>query len=208
MIVRVVALYPVRLSAVAGRPGVRFRKRKKKECTLIPCRIESRSGRSVAVPDLDVPEGAPAPMFKAQLEVARATVEERQIVCIVLPAESGSSSGDPEQHILAPIFDDGRMMIYEFRRAFVFSVTRRREIELRLVAVHGLNGTVGTKTVYRFHARYMSLAQRCSEYLAGAIDLFPAPPRYMRPVLRQIPEGEANLAFEPGRTGPRVSLGQ
>lgn len=204
MHVRVIALYPGRLSSLVGRSGVRFRKRKKRpETTLVPCKIEVTRGRSVAVPQFDVPEGTPAPMFKAQVEMTRTAVEARRLVCLVLSAEPDAAGHDPEQSILSPIFDDGRQMIFEFRRAFVLSLTDRREIELRLVAVHPVDGVVGTKTIYSFHTRYLPLTGRCMEHLAGAIDLFPAPHRFVRPVLRQIPEGEANLTFEARhRSGP------
>lgn len=201
MHVRVVALYPGRLSSLAGKPGVRFRKRKKRaEVTLVPCTIQSTRGRSVAVPEFEIPEGTSSPMFKAQLATIRTNVEARRMVCLVLSGESDASRA-PEQSILSPIFDDGRQMIFEFRRAFVLSLSNRREIELRLVAVHALEGTIGTKTVYKFHTRYLPLTGRCMEYLAGAIDLFPAPPRFMKPACRQIPEGEANLTFEARHRG-------
>lgn len=205
MHVRVIALYPGRLSSLADKPGVRYRKRKKKpDTTLIPCRIEVVSNRSTAVPELDVPEGTPPPTFKAQLEVTRLAVDDRRIVCMVLSAEPDALSRDPEQSILSPIFDDGRQMIFEFRRAFVLSLTNRREIELRLVAVHPVDGTVGTKTIYSFHTRYLPLTGRCMEYLAGAIDLFPAPQRFVKPAFRQIPEGEAKLTFQPRGRSARV----
>lgn len=177
-----------------------YRKRKKKpDTTLVPCRIEVVGTRSIAVPELAVPEGTPPPIFKAQLDATRLATDDRRIVCMVLSAEPDALSRDPEQTILSPIFDDGRQMIFEFRRAFVLSLTNRRQIELRLVAVHPVEGTIGTKTIYTFHTKYLSLTGRCMEYLAGTIDLFPAPARFVRAPLRQIPEGEANLTFAPRR---------
>lgn len=62
-----------------------------------------------------------------------------------------------------------------------------------------------TKTVHRFDTRMLSLAARCVEHLAGALDLFP-----MReaPVSRQqnrVPDGEANLSFtSPTRRTPEA----
>lgn len=99
--------------------------------------------------------------------------------------------------MLSPIFDDGRFVLFEFRRALILTVGRKRDVEIRLVAVHSTKGTVGTKTLYKFSTRYLSIVGRCQEYLAGAIDLYPAPDRYIRPGLARIPEGEANLAFGP-----------
>jgi len=195
MQVKIVAIYPCRLSTLTGKPGVRFRRRRKVEGTLVPCRILTRDGHSVAEPELDIPEGTPAPLFKAQLEACRAAVEDRRVVCAVISAETESGSGDPEQVMLSPIFDDGRRMIFEFRRALILSVGRRRDVELRLVAVHSTRGTIGTKTIYRFNTRYLPLVGRCEEYLKGAIDLYPPPERYVSPLLARIPEGEANLAF-------------
>ena len=53
------------------------------------------------------------------------------------------------QILLSPIFDDGHRLIFEFRRAHILSVSRRGEIETRLVAVDPVRGVVGTKTIHR-----------------------------------------------------------
>lgn len=195
MQVSAVALYPLRLSQLAGKPGVRFRRRKKAEGTLVPCHIACRDGRSVAVPQFEVPDGTPQPLFKLQLETARLPVDDRRFVCALLAAESEHGASDPEQLMLSPIFDDGHVMIFEFRRAMILTVGRKRDVELRLVAVHTTHGTIGTKTIYRFNTRYLPLVGRCQEYLSGAIDLYPPPERFVRPLLARIPEGEANLSF-------------
>jgi len=86
-------------------------------------------------------------------------------------------------------------MIVEFRRAPILSVTRRGQIETRLIAVDSVRGIVGTKTIHRFDRRLLSLAARCAEHLTGQIDLFPAPERHRRDDVVRVPEGEANLAF-------------
>lgn len=204
MHVRVIALYPGRISSLIGKPGVRFRKRKKSESTLVPCRIETAKGCSIAVPEFEIPDGTAAPTFKAQLETARMPVEQRSIVCVVLSPTPDASHIDPEQLVLSPIYDDGRTMIFEFKRALIVSLRDKRNLEVRLVAVHPADGTVGTKTIYTFNTRFIPLAGRCMEYLAGAIDLFPPPPRFARPEFRGVPPGEADLAFEPRRRTSRA----
>jgi hypothetical protein len=105
---------------------------------------------------------------------------------------------DPEQTILSPIFDDAHRMIFEFQRAQILSVNHRGDVEVRLIAVHPVLGIIGTKTIYQFNTRLTPLATRCVEHLAGAIDLFPARDRPTRMWRIHIPEGEANLAFDPG----------
>lgn len=196
MDLRVIALYPIRIPALSGRPGVRFRSRPKRECTVVPCRVTPVDGRSVATPEYTVPEGTPPPRYKAQCEVVRASLGERRVVHVVLSAEPDALKMDPEQILLSPIFDDGHRLIFEFQRAHILSVNRRGELESRLVAVHPLMGVVGTKTVHRFHTRLSPLAARCVEHLAGALDLYPARERPERNCKLQIPAGEANLTFD------------
>ena len=203
--VRAIALYPNRISSLAGRTGVRFRQRKKRESTLVPCRITTAEGRSVATPEYPIPEGTPPPRYRAQVEMVRAAVDDRRVVHVVLSAEPETSKIDPERLLLSPIFDDGHRMIFEFQRGQVFSVTRRGDVETRLVAVHPALGFVGTKTIHRFNTRLCGLALRCTEHLAGAIDLFPPREHPARMYRVRIPEGEANLAFDCGTRpfGPR-----
>lgn len=193
--VRIVALYPLRIETLRGCPGVRFRQRGQRRGTVVPCRIDSLDGRSVAVPEYPIPDGTPAPSFRAQVETARAPVDERGLLCVVLSGEPFSGNADPEQLLLSPIFDDGHRMIFEFRRAQVLAMTRRGHIEIRLVAVDSVRGIVGTKTIYRFERRLLALAARCAEYLTGRIDLFPAPAVPHRGDVGRVPEGEANLSF-------------
>jgi len=199
---RAIALYPGRIAAVSGKPGVRFRRRKRLESTLVPCRINTIDGRSFATPEYQVPEGTPSPTYRAQLETVRMAVDDRYVVFVVLSAGPEASRMDPEQILLSPIFDDGHRMIFEFQRAQVLCVNRRGDLETRLVAVHPVLGVVGTKTVHRFNTRFSALATRCMEHLAGAVDLFPhrGQPRQARGI--QIPAGEANLLFG-GDTGSR-----
>lgn len=195
MNVRIVALYPGRLTALAGCPGVRFRHRKKDMRTLVPCTIDALDGRSVATPEYRIPDGTPSPIYRAQFETYRVPIEDRKILCMVLSAEPDSWKADPEQMLLAPIFDDGHRLIYEFRRAHILTTSRRGELETRLVAVDPVRGVVGTKTIHRFDTRLLALAARCVDHLAGAIDLLPTRER-MAPAHRTpIPDGEANLAF-------------
>lgn len=197
MDLRVIALYPGRISALSGRSGVRFRRRKKHESTLVPCRVETIDGKSVAAPAYPAPEGTPSPRYRAQFETIRLPVDARRVVYVVLSAEPEAATMDPEQILLSPIFDDGHRLIFEFQRAHVLSVNRRGDLEARLVAVHPVLGTLGTKTLYRFNTRLSALAARCTEHLAGAVDLFPPRERPPRTCRIQIPVGEANLTFDP-----------
>jgi len=178
MDIRVVALYPTHITQLASRRGVRFRSRQKAKCT-------------------------PAPKYRLQFETTRLPPDDRRRVCVVLSAEPNDSKTDPEQALLSPIFDDGNRMIFEFRRAYILTVARRGELDTRLVAVDPLRGVVGTKTIHRFDTKLVSLATRCVEHLAGAIDLFPMRDRTCVAEKRRIPEGEANMSFE---TGKRVRL--
>ena len=191
----VIALYPVRLSGLAGQPGVRFRKRRNRDVTLVPCVIETVDRISVARVERAVPDGTPPPLFKAQFEIERVAVEARRSVCVLLAADRPAAKMDPEQTVFSPIFDDGHRMIFEFRRAHVLIVDARGHVEMRFVAVDPTSGVIGTKTVYEFHTRYSPLAARCGEYLAGSIDLFPAPPRAHQARRVEIPAGQANLSF-------------
>jgi hypothetical protein len=193
---RVVALYPGRLAAVSGKPGVRFRRRKRQESTLVPCRINTIDGRSFAAPEYHVPEGTPSPMYRAQVELVRLPVDDRHVVYVVLSAEPQASRMDPEQVVLSPIFDDGHRMIFEFQRAQILSVTRRGDLETRLIAVHPVLGVVGTQTLHRFNTRFCAIATRCMEHIGGAVDLFPQRPQTQHARRMDIPVGEANLTFD------------
>lgn len=203
MDLRVIALYPTRISALAGKPGIRFRRRKKLEGTLVPCRVKTLNGRSVAVPAYPVPDGMPPPRFRVQIETVRVAVDDRRAVYVLLSAEPETAKMDPEQILMSPIFDDGHRMIFEFQRAKVLSVNQRGDLEMRLVAVHPVLGVVGTKTISRFNTRLSPLAMRCTEYLAGAVDLFPFRERPTRTSRIPIPEGEADLSFDFGAASPR-----
>jgi len=90
-------------------------------------------------------------------------------------AEPEARRRDPEQLLISSILDDGNRMIFEFRRAHILSVSRRADLETRLVAMDSPSaGLSGRKTIYRFDTRLLALASRCVEHLSGAIDLFPA----------------------------------
>jgi len=197
--VRVVALYPTHIAPLAGRRGVRFRSRQKAKCTLVPCAIEAMDGRSIATPEYSIPAGTPAPKYRLQFETIRPPDEDRRSLCVLLSAEPNDWKTDPEQTLLSPIFDDGNRIIFEFRRAYILRVTRRGDLETRLVAVDPLRGVVGTKTIHRFDTRLISLVTRCTEHLAGAIDLFPMRDRAGATRDVRIPEGEANLSFDSGK---------
>lgn len=201
MNIRILALYPGRINGLAGCPGVRFRARKKAQCTLVPCKVEALDGRSVARPEYRVPDGTPSPIYRAQFDTYRVPIEERTILCVVLSAEPESWKADPEQMLLSPIFDDGHRLIFEFRRAHILTVNRRGELETRFVAVDPVRGVVGTKTIYRFDTRLLALAARCVDHIAGVVDLFPMRDRVSTVERTRIPVGEANLSFASGKPG-------
>jgi hypothetical protein len=190
-----IVLYPGRLTSLAGRPGVRFRVHGKHKRTLVPCVLETVENRTVAKPAFAVPPETPLGIFHVQFEVRRVPAEVRQKVAIVMGAGRPAERMDPEQQVLAPIYDDRARMIYEFTRAYILIVGRGGEVELRLVAIHPRTGVLGTTTVYRSHVRYAPLMLRCQEYLAGTIELFPEPVRQERPLkFRElIPSGVADL---------------
>jgi hypothetical protein len=198
---RAIAIYPGRLAALACRPGVRFRRRKRRDYTVMLARIETIDGRSVAVPEHAVPEETPPPRFKGQFEVARAAVEQRQSVHVILAAERDASKLDPEQVVLSPIFNDGRRIVFEFQRAYIMTVERTGQLETRYVAVHPVSGLVGTRTIHRFNTRWLGIANRSVEHLVGVLDLFPLlEPRLLRWQRIDVPRGEAALEFSPRRT--------
>lgn len=199
MDLRVVALYPTRISLLAGKPDVRFRRRKKLESTLVPCRVKTLDGRSIGMPAYPIPEGTPPPRYKVQVETIRIAVDDRRAVYVLLSAEPEALKMDPEQLLMSPIFDDGHRMIFEFQRAHIVTVNHRGDLEVRLVAVHPVLGVVGTKTIYRFNTRLSALAMRCMEHLAGAVDLFPFRERPTRMSRIPIPDGEADLSFDAAR---------
>jgi hypothetical protein len=197
MDLRVIALYPARMSGLAGKPGIRFRRRKRLDGTLVPCRVKTLNGRSIAVPVYPIPDGMPSPRYRVQVETVRVAVDDRRAVFVLLSAEAEAARMDPEQVLMSPIFDDGHRMIFEFQRAQILSVNQRGDLEVRLVAVHPGTGVVGTKTLYRFNTRLSPLAMRCTEHLAGAVDLFPFRERPTRMSRFPVPDGEADLSFDP-----------
>lgn len=193
---RAIAIYPERLSALACRPGVRFRRRKRRDYTVMLARIETIDGRSVAVPEHAVPEGTLPPRFKGQFEVARAALELRQSVHVILAADRDASKLDPEQVVLSPIFNDGRRIVFEFQHAYIMTVERNGQLETRYVAVHPVSGLVGTRTIHRFNTRWLGIVNRSVEHLVGVLDLFPlVEPRLLRWRGIEVPRGEAALEF-------------
>ncbi len=135
--------------------------------------------------------------------MVRIPVDDRHVVYVVLSAETQPARMDPEPIVLSPIFDDGHRMIFEFQRAQIVSVTRRGDLEPRLVAVHPVLGVVGTQTLHRFNTRFCALAMRCMEHLTGAVDLFPPRPQARQTRRIDIPAGAANLTFEAASRGHR-----
>jgi hypothetical protein len=191
-----IAIYQGRLSGLGCLRGVRFRRHKRRDFTVVPASVEHVDGRSVAVPEHLVPEGTPAPRFKGQFKVERAALEQRHQVHLLFAAERDAAKLDPEQVILSPIFNDGRRIVFEFRQAYIMTVERNGYLETRYVAVHPVTGHVGTRTVHRFDTRWLGAAHRCVEHISGVMDLFPLlEPRVKRGDRVEVPAGEAVLTF-------------
>ncbi len=154
---------------------------------------------------IHVPTSSSQPLFSAQLELIKAE-DGGKIAAVVLP--DGSPSGDPEQHVLAPIYNNGRRMLFEFQKADILIVASDGLAELRLVAVNPLTGEVGTKTKYLFHTQFVKLLMRCQSHLTGSIDMFPAldcaTSRFKNV---RVPAGPANLDPRPapGFSGIKVN---
>lgn len=194
MTLQIVALYAGRLADVLGQPRVRERKRKGGSLTQVPCDLVATDAVTKARP-IHVPAGGLEPQFRAQLELTKSE-DEGKIVAVVLP--DGSPSGDPEQHVPAPIYNDGRRVLFEFQKADILVVTSDGLAELRLVAVHPLTGEVGTKTKYLFHTQFAKLMMRCQSRLAGSLDMFPALDRATARFKNvRVPAGPVNLDPRP-----------
>ena len=102
---------------------------------------------------------------------------------------------DPEQRIMAPIFNNHTKLVYEFERAEIVFVTAKGQVEVRDLAVDPIGGDVGTETKYKFHGRYAKLAARCSSHLSGTLDLYPQPSH--APTKRiAVPKGKPNLVWQ------------
>jgi hypothetical protein len=192
MKLQVVALYPGRIAELMAQSGVKERKRKGGSWTQVPCELVTDDRASLAKPIHRAPEGASRPVFKVQLELSRAE-DEGRVVALVLSSDETKTS-DPEQQVLAPMYNNGRRVLFEFQRAEILIVNINGDVELRIVAVHPMTGIVGTKTKYVFHARFAKLVARCQSYLAGSIDLFP-PQDHAASRLKDfhVPSGPADL---------------
>jgi len=191
---QIVALYAGRFADVLGQPGVKERKRKNGSWTQVPCDLVTADTTTRAKP-AHVPANGPEPLFRAQLELTKAE-DGGKIVAVVLP--DGSPGGDPEQHVLEPIYNNGRRVLFEFQKADILFVTSDGAAELRLVAVNPLTGEVGTTTKYLFHIQFVKLMARCQLHLAGSIDLFPALDRATSKFKNiSVPAGPANFAPRP-----------
>lgn len=194
MRLQVVALYAGRIAEALGQPGVKERKRKGGSWTQIACELIASDTVTKARP-VHAPANGPQPQFRMQLELTKAQ-DAGHVVAVVLPEES--QGGDPEQHVLAPIYNNGRRVLFEFQKADILVVSADGLAELRLVVVHPLTGEVGTKTKYVFHAQFVKLMLRCQAHLAGSIDLFPALDRATSKFKNvRVPAGRANLDPKP-----------
>lgn len=128
-----------------------------------------------------------------------------QTVAVVLKPEREAKTTDPEQRIVAPIFNSPQKLIYEFTAAEIVFASTDGTVEVREVTLDPLTGHVGTRTVYSFHGKFAKLAARCAAHLQGATDLYPAaPPRRPRAIVN-VPAGMPNLSFDPD--GDRCSVG-
>jgi hypothetical protein len=192
MKLQMIALYPGRLTDLLSQSGVKERKRKGGSWTQAPYELVTDDRASLAKPVHVAPEGAPRPVFKAQLELLKAE-DGGKIVTVVLSSE-GAQTADPEQRVLTPMYNNGRRLVFEFQRAEILVVTVEGLVELRQVAIHPVTGAVGTTTKYPFHASFAKLVARCQSHLAGSIDLFPAQDHAAARVNDfHVPSGPANL---------------
>jgi hypothetical protein len=198
---QIVALYPGRIAALIAQPGVKERKRKGGSWTQVPCELVNDDRASLAKPVHLAPEGASRPVFKAHLELSRAE-DDGKVVALVVSSDETKLS-DPEQQVLAPMYNNGRRVLFEFQRAEILTVSVNGDVELRIVAVHPMTGVVGTKTKYLFHTRFAKLVARCQSHLAGSIDLFP-PQDHAAARLQdfRVPSGPANLDVGPSEPPP------
>ncbi len=129
----------------------------------------------MAIPLWTAPPNMPAPMFRFHLEIERSDKQQRKSVMLVLQRAKEAEVDDPEQRIMAPIFNSHIKLVYEFERAEIVFVTAKGQVEVRDLAVDPVGGDVGTQTKYTFHGRYAKLAARCSSHLGGTLDLYPQP---------------------------------
>lgn len=202
MKLQVIALYPGKITELMARGGVKERKRKGGSWTQVLCELTTDERGTCAKP-IHVPsDSAPKPVYKAQLELAKSD-DAGKVVALVLPPDVATES-DPEQHVIAPIYNNGRRILFEFQRADVLIVKADGTVELRLVAVHPGTGLVGTKTKYLFHHRLAKLAARCQSHLTGSIDLFPAQDRAATVTNFTVPAGPANLDWGRASAPPTV----
>lgn len=201
MKVKVIALYPFWSEAVGSQPGVRTRVRRGRKWTQVTCSIEERDSRHLALPQWTPPPTMPSPLFRFHLEIERHERQERKSVVLVLQRAKDADVDDPEQRIMAPIFNSDARLVYEFERAEVVFVTAKGLVEVRELAIDPTAGDVGTHTKYTFHGRYAKLAARCSSHLGGTLDLYPPPlPAPSRKI--PVPKGKPNLHWQAGSEAP------
>jgi len=194
MKINIVAVYPVHVPELDGQPGIVLRKRRDAAVTQVPCDLVETETGTVAKPALTPPAGTPAPCYRAQLETAQNGDAPAKHVAIPLQVDTSAKVVDPEQRILAPLFNNGRRILFEFQRAEIMLLARDGRVEIRYVAVNPDSGQVGTETQHSFHRRYVKLVSRAADYLNGLVDLFPPRPATPRTAV-PVPKGKANLAF-------------
>lgn len=192
MKLQVMALYPGRIPDLLTQSGVIERKRKSGTWTQVPCDVVAGERGSTARPVHIAPDGAARPVFKIHLELSKAE-DGGKVVALVMPSDA-SAGEDPEQHVIAPMYNSGRRVLFEFQNAEILIVAADGHVELRLIAVHPMTGVCGTMTKYVFHTRLTRLVARCQSHLAGVIDLFP-PQDHVAARLKdfRVPAGPANL---------------
>ncbi len=171
----------------------------------MPCDLVAGETVTNARP-LHIPTSGLEPQFRAQLELTKAE-DGGKIVAVVLP--DGSPSGDPEQHVLAPIYNNGRRVLFEFQKADILVVTSDGLAELRVVVVNPPTGEIGTKTKYLFHTQFVKLMMRCPSHLAGSIDMFPALDRATSRFRNvRVPAGPVNLDPRPSAGFSDIKVSQ
>ncbi len=199
----IIALYPVEAGASLNQPGVRKRPRRDGLWAQVECQLQTTNKVTVARPVAEMPAGGPLPMFRAHLEIRRSRCASEGIAAVLQPAQRGAAA-DPEQRLVAPTYYNQDLVVLEFERAEVLYVSPNGNVELRFVAVDRKTGTVGTRTLARFHCDFFDLVERCRAHIRGESDLFPPrqqPPGFAAP----IPSGPADLGFGMDETAAPVS---
>ncbi len=201
MVLRVVAIYPGSLPGFEGLPFVRPRGRGERTYTQVECDLVTEGDVTSARPKHVPPPGTPSPSFRIQVESDRVLGSGQGAVALVVYPGDSRGPADPEQRLLAPLYNNGKKLIFEFQRGEVIHAARSGDIHARFIAVDQATGRVGATERFRLNSRYVPLLARCLAHLEGTTDLFPVQSRPER-LSQPVPLGAADLTF--GETRPAM----